>query len=215
MMAICLIAALEAIGAAILSNKEELTSLDAAIGDADHGINMARGFQAVSGKLSTLGEPADAGTVLKTVGMTLITTVGGASGPLYGTAFLRAAAVGQGKNVLSPNDVGAMLAAAIGGIKERGKAVRGEKTMLDALEPAYEAFTSAERQGRSLVECLAAARESALDGVMFTKTIIATKGRASYLGERSIGHQDPGATSSYLMLAALEEFCRSQEQGGA
>jgi len=211
-MANCLIAAVEAIGAAIASNKEVLTSLDAAIGDADHGINMARGFQAVSGKLSTLVQTADAATVLKTVGMTLITTVGGASGPLYGTAFLRAAAAGQGKNTLSPSDVGNMLAAAIAGIKERGKAVRGEKTMLDALEPAYEAFKPAEQQGKSLVECLAAARESALDGVMFTKSIIATKGRASYLGERSLGHQDPGATSAYLIIAALEEFCRSQEQ---
>lgn len=211
----CLIDAIEAIGEIIAANKEELTNLDAAIGDADHGINMARGFQAVGVKLKGLTSEADAAMVLKTVGMTLITTVGGASGPLYGTAFLRAAAMGQGKHQLTAAHAAEMLAAAISGIKERGKAVRGEKTMLDALEPAYEAFKKAEQAGKSLAECFAEARQSAFEGVVYTKSIIATKGRASYLGERSIGHQDPGATSSYLILSALEEFCRTQEQGGA
>lgn len=207
--------AIGAISEAIAKNKEELTSLDAAIGDADHGINMARGFQAVDAKLSQLGENTDAAAVLKTVGMTLISTVGGASGPLYGTAFLRAAASLQGKESFTPKDAAAMLAAAITGIKERGKAVRGEKTMLDALEPAYEALVSAEQAGKSLAGCLAAARASAFDGVAYTKTIIATKGRASYLGERSLGHQDPGATSSYLILEALEQFCLTQAAGEA
>lgn len=211
----CIVGAIGAISTAIAKNKEELTSLDAAIGDADHGINMARGFQAVSAKLSQLAADTDAAAVLKTVGMTLISTVGGASGPLYGTAFLRAAASLQGKQGFAAADGAAMLAAAIAGIKERGKAVRGEKTMLDALEPAYEAFVSAEQAGKSLSECLTAARASAFDGVAYTKTIIATKGRASYLGERSLGHQDPGATSSYLILEALEQFCLSQTVGEA
>lgn len=203
------VAALEAIGQAIIENKDYLTTLDAAIGDADHGINMARGFQAVVEKTRNLPDTTDIGTLLKTVGMTLISTVGGASGPLYGTAFLRAAGVAQGLSVIDGDTAAAMLQAAIGGIKERGKATRGEKTMLDALEPAYEAFISAANAKKSLVDCLEEAHAAAAAGVEHTKTIIATKGRASYLGERSLGHQDPGATSSTIMLKALLEYCRS------
>lgn len=192
----------------VISNKQMLTDLDAAIGDGDHGINMARGFEAVQVKLQGLVPEADIGKVMKTVGMTLISSVGGASGPLYGTAFLRAAGPSQGKTEIDPETAGLMLAAAITGIKERGKAIRGEKTMLDALEPAYAAFMEGANGGKSLITCLELACEAALQGVEFTKTIIATKGRASYLGERSIGHQDPGATSSYIMLKALLEFLR-------
>ncbi|MDT8903059.1 dihydroxyacetone kinase subunit DhaL [Anaeroselena agilis] len=206
------ISALEAVSEAIGRNKEYLTSLDAAIGDADHGINMARGFDAVVAKARTLPPDADVGTVLKTAGMTLISTVGGAAGPLYGTAFLRAAGTAQGA-AIDGAAVIRMLEAAINGIKERGKAVRGEKTMLDALEPAVEAFADRYKAGRPLVECLDAACEAADKGVAFTKTIIATKGRASYLGERSIGHQDPGATSSFIILKALADFCRQYESG--
>ena len=138
----------------------------------------------------------------------LISSVGGASGPLYGTAFLRAASVCLGKYELDKETAAMMLAAAITGIKERGKAVRGEKTMLDALEPAYDAFVESAGAQKSLLECLKAACEAAGQGVEFTKTIVATKGRASYLGERSIGHQDPGATSSYIMLQTLLECSR-------
>ncbi|XFO69616.1 PEP-dependent dihydroxyacetone kinase, ADP-binding subunit DhaL [Sporomusa silvacetica DSM 10669] len=205
------IAAMEALADVIIANKEKLTELDAAIGDADHGINMTRGFEAVRVKLSAAEQMEDIGGVLKLVGMTLISTVGGASGPLYGTAFIRAAAVAQGKTVIDTDIVAQMFKAAIGGIKDRGKAVRGEKTMLDALEPAYEAFTQAMVKGESLTDCLTLATAAAASGVEYTKTIIATKGRASYLGERSIGHQDPGATSSYLMLAALTAFAIEQE----
>jgi dihydroxyacetone kinase-like protein len=196
------------IGEIVISNKQMLTDLDAAIGDGDHGINMARGFAAVQLKLQGLGTETDIGKVMKTVGMTLISSVGGASGPLYGTAFLRAAGLGQGKTELDSETAGLMLAAAIAGIKERGKATRGEKTMLDALEPAYDAFIAGANGGETSVICLELACDAALKGVEFTKTIIATKGRASYLGERSIGHQDPGATSSYIMLKALLEFLR-------
>ncbi|MBP2628292.1 MAG: dihydroxyacetone kinase, subunit [Firmicutes bacterium] len=196
------------IGQAIINNKQLLTDLDAAIGDGDHGINMARGFEAVGAKLQSLEPDKDIGTILKTVGMTLITSVGGASGPLYGTAFLRAANLGLGRYELDKEIAANMLAVAITGIKERGKATRGEKTMLDVLEPAYDAFVEAAGAQKSLIECLESACESARLGVEFTKTIVATKGRASYLGERSIGHQDPGATSSYIMLQTLLEYIR-------
>ena len=205
------IAAIEALADAVIANKERLTELDAVIGDADHGINMARGFEAVRGKLAA-ANPADIGGVLKMIGMTLISTVGGASGPLYGTAFMRAAAAVQGKTTIDAETAATMLNAAIGGVKDRGKAVRGEKTMLDALEPAYEAFVEQLNQGQSLLVCLEAATAAAEQGVDYTKTIIATKGRASYLGERSIGHQDAGATSSYLMLSVLTDFARQHSQ---
>lgn len=202
------VAVVEAISAAIIQNKDYLTDLDAAIGDADHGINMARGFTAVTGKLQALPPETDVGTVLKTTAMTLISTVGGAAGPLYGTAFLRGAASVQGRNTIDRAAALGLFAAAINGIKERGKAVRGEKTMLDALEPAYDAFATAAGEHKSLAVCLDAACEAAQQGIDYTKTIIATKGRASYLGERSLGHQDPGATSSYIMLKALADYCR-------
>lgn len=206
------IAAMEALADVIIANKEHLTELDAVIGDADHGINMARGFEAVRGKLAA-ANPADIGGVLKMIGMTLISTVGGASGPLYGTAFMRAAAAVQGKTAIDAETAATMLNAVIGGIKDRGKAVQGEKTMLDALEPAYEAFSQALASGKNLLACLEAATEAAARGVEYTKTIIATKGRASYLGERSLGHQDAGATSSYLMLSALTAFARQHSRG--
>lgn len=202
------IAAIEAVADIIAENKQYLTDLDQAIGDGDHGINMARGFEAVRSKLRA-ASPADIGAALKTTGMTLISTVGGASGPLYGTAFLRAAAAAQGKTSLDGAGAVQMLAAAIGGIKERGKAVKGEKTMLDALEPALEALSQAIDENKPILASLELAREAAAQGVEYTKTIIATKGRASYLGERSLGHQDPGATSSCLMLTALINYGRS------
>ena len=196
------------VGASVIENKSFLTELDAKIGDGDHGINMARGFEAVAVKLDGLGDGKDIGTVLKTIGMTLVTSVGGAAGPLYGTAFMRAAGPVQGKTAVENEAVAEMLNAAINGIKERGKATRGEKTMLDALEPAYDAYQAATQEGKDIVDSLEAACDAAQSGVEFTKTIIATKGRASYLGERSIGHQDPGATSSYLMLKAVVEYLR-------
>ena len=161
-------------------------------------------------KLATAGAD-DIGAVLKLVGATLVSTVGGASGPLYGTAFMRAGGAAQGRSSVDGSLAVEMLAAAIGGIKDRGKAVRGEKTMLDALEPAYEALQEGVKAGKTLAESLELAAAAAASGVEYTKTIIATKGRASYLGERSLGHQDAGATSSYLMLAALARFAKGQE----
>lgn len=196
-----------AIAAAINENKEMLTNLDAAIGDADHGINMSRGFEAVKIKLEE-SEDKDIASMLKKVGMTLISTVGGASGPLYGTAFLRAASAVQGVEYITREKAMEMLSAAIKGIKDRGKAEKGEKTMLDALEPAFEAFSQGVAENKNLTDCLDAASKAAEAGVRYTATIKATKGRASYLGERSIGHQDPGATSSYIILKVLTEYCK-------
>jgi phosphoenolpyruvate---glycerone phosphotransferase subunit DhaL len=209
------IAAITAVGQAIIKNKEYLTELDREIGDADHGINMAKGFEAVITKISSLEEDKDIGFVLKTVAMTLISSVGGASGPLYGTAFLRAAVPAAGKVELDSLTAQAMWEAAVTGIKERGKANRGEKTMLDALEPALEAFSEGIKENKTLLTCLELASTAAQEGVEYTKTIAATKGRASYLGERSIGHQDPGATSASIMISALLEFCHSNRVGGA
>lgn len=206
-----IITAIGALADIIIANKEKLTEIDAVIGDADHGSNMARGFEAVRAKLATAGAD-DIGAVLKLVGATLVSTVGGASGPLYGTAFMRAGGAAQGQSSVDGTLAVEMLAAAIGGIKDRGKAVRGEKTMLDALEPAYEALQEGLKAGKTLAESLELAAAAAAAGVEYTKTIIATKGRASYMGERSLGHQDAGATSSYLMLAALARFAKNQRQ---
>ncbi len=185
-------------------NKDFLTGLDSAIGDGDHGINMSRGFLAVMEKLPQM-EDKDIATILKNVGMTLVSTVGGASGPLYGTAFMRAGAAAAGKTALRGADFLALLDAAVEGIRQRGKAEKGEKTMLDALVPALEAFEAEHASGASPRRALERAVDAAREGVEHTKTIIATKGRASYLGERSLGHQDPGATSALLMLEALLE----------
>lgn len=190
----------------ITENKDFLTELDREIGDSDHGINMSRGFNAVMEKLSP--DESDIGAVLKKAGMTLLSKVGGASGPLYGTAYMEAGKLTLGKTELNPEDMKAVLEAAIAGIQKRGKAVKGEKTMLDALIPASESFNKKIAEGADMVTGLNAACESAREGVEYTKTIIATKGRASYLGERSIGHQDPGATSALITLEAIRDYMK-------
>lgn len=190
----------------IIDNKEYLTELDREIGDADHGVNMARGFQAVLEKVPQ--DSDDVGAVLKKTGKTLLSTVGGASGPLYGTAFMEAGKAVAGKERLEAADVPAILDAAIAGIQKRGKAAQGEKTMLDALIPALETYREKLESGSDLSEAMDAACAAARDGVEFTKTIRATKGRASYLGDRSIGHQDPGATSATLIMEAVRDFLR-------
>jgi len=180
-------------------NREFLTELDAAIGDGDHGINMDRGFDAVTLKMADIPD-ADIGAMFKAVGMALVSTVGGASGPLYGTAFMRAGAALAGKTELSQDDVLAGMKAALEGIQTRGKAVQGEKTMLDALIPAINAFEEGQAAGLDNKAIWSKVLKAAQDGIEYTKTIIATKGRASYLGERSLDHQDPGATSMTLIL---------------
>lgn len=197
---------LERIADVLHENVRYLTQLDSPIGDADHGVNMDRGFTAIRGKFSEMATMDIAGR-LKTVGMTLVSTVGGASGPLYGTAFLRAATAAGGKQELSSADLVAMLDAFLGGIVARGKAQPGEKTMVDALTPATNSAKEALAQGKDIAEITARAAAAAEEGMKATIPMLATKGRASYLGERSIGHQDPGATSSWLILRSLAETC--------
>jgi phosphoenolpyruvate---glycerone phosphotransferase subunit DhaL len=188
-------------------NRDYLTQLDSPIGDADHGINMDRGFKAVIDKLPTVAG-MDIGSILKTVGTTLVSTVGGASGPLYGTAFLRAGMATSGKHELYEADYIGMLEAALEGIKARGKAQPGEKTMVDALTPALAAAKEAQTEGLDLSQVMRHASDAAEVGMKSTIPMLATKGRASYLGERSIGHQDPGATSSWLILKTLADTYR-------
>ncbi|MFL5591798.1 MAG: dihydroxyacetone kinase subunit DhaL [Ktedonobacteraceae bacterium] len=195
---------LERIADVLHENAAYLTQLDSAIGDADHGINMDRGFTAVRAKFPSMAT-MDIATQLKTVGTTLVSTVGGASGPLYGTAFLRAGVAVAGKQQLGPADVVALLEAFLGGIVARGKAQPGEKTMVDALTPALAAAKQALNEGLPLKELASRATQAAEEGMKATIPLLATKGRASYLGERSVGHQDPGATSSWLILRSLTE----------
>lgn len=183
-------------------NKTWLTQLDTAIGDADHGNNMNRGFKKVHTQLEGLREK-DIGAILKAVAMTLISTVGGASGPLYGTFFLQAGNKLAGKNELSAAEVAQLLRAGLEGVKMRGKAQPGDKTMVDVLNPVTEAFERDVNAGMPLAEALANAVQAAEQGVNETIPLIAKKGRASYLGERSKGHQDPGATSSKLIIECL------------
>ena len=187
-------------------HKDELTQLDAAIGDADHGANMARGFNAVSGKLGELKDK-DIGTIFKTVAMTLISTVGGASGPLYGTLFLQAANGANGKSELTLQDIYSVLSAGLHGLMNRGKAAVGEKTMVDALVPALDAMKP---QGEdTIVAGIDRAVAAAKEGADSTIPLVAKKGRGSYLGERSAGHLDPGAASSVLLLEALQKAVQS------
>ncbi len=199
---------LSKIAGIISDNKDFLTELDREIGDSDHGINLARGFTAVMEKITP--EDADIGATLKKAGMTLLSKVGGASGPLYGTAYMEAGKVLAGKSELDAEGLKSAFEAAIAGIQKRGKAVKGEKTMLDAIIPAYETYSQKISDGADMITALEAACNSAREGVEYTKTIIATKGRASYLGERSIGHQDPGATSSTLMLEAVLDVLKGK-----
>jgi dihydroxyacetone kinase-like protein len=193
---------LQTVAAVLTQNKEYLTDLDAAIGDADHGINMDRGFKKVMSQLPSVVDK-DIGSILKTTGMALISSVGGAGGPLYGTLFMRAGTAVDGKQQLTDEDVVVLLQAAVDGVVQRGKAQLGDKTMVDVLVPAVEAFKQAVEEESETIAALQRAVTAAEEGMKDTIPMLAKKGRASYLGERSIGHQDPGATSSYLILRAL------------
>lgn len=195
---------IKAFALVINENKEFLTQLDSAIGDADHGINMDRGFQAVLNKMPSL-ETQDIGAMSKGIGMVLISTVGGASGPLYGTFFLQIGMTSAGKLELSLTEWITALESAIDGIVKRGKASPGDKTMLDSLMPGLAALKEKAVAGASISEALHASADAAQAGMLATIPWIAKKGRASYLGERSAGTQDPGATSSYLLLKAAAD----------
>ena len=195
------LAVIEEMAAAMEEHRRALTRLDSEIGDGDHGNNMHRGFQAALERLeaTTPQSPADS---LKAVSTALISKVGGAAGPLYGTAFLRASSALSGKEDLSPEDVAEAIGAALSGVKQRGKAEEGDKTMVDALAPAAEAAKEAASAGAGAGEVFRAAAEAAGEGAEATVELTAKRGRASYLGERAAGHMDPGARSSYLLLNA-------------
>ena len=184
----------------IVEQEAYLTELDAAIGDADHGANLVRGWSKVRTWLEAESESyPDVSTLLRTVAMTLISNVGGAAGPLYGAFFLRAAkdAGGEAVNLVQ---LAQMFCSGLEGVQQRGKAQLGEKTMIDAMHPAVTALKMAAQDGASIEEALTAAQRAAEAGMVHTIDLEATKGRASYLGPRSIGHQDPGATSTYFLF---------------
>lgn len=199
--------ALRAAARVISEHRDELIRLDREIGDGDHGENMTRGFTALVSKLDTT-EPLSPGAVLKLAASTLISTVGGAAGPLYGTAFLRAAAAVGDAAELDPRSVAAALQAALEGVVARGKAVVGDKTMVDALTPAVAAAESVAVTGGDVAAVLSAAAEAAEQGAESTVPLVARKGRASYLGERSAGHLDPGARSTALLLRTFAGSAR-------
>lgn len=190
---------LDKIGDKIIEEKDYLTELDRPIGDNDHGINMAKGFTEVKKKLPSL-KGQDLGSIFKTVGMTLVSTVGGSSGPLYGTAFMKMGMSLTAKKEMSFAEFLTAFKAGVEGVGQRGRSAAEEKTMLDAMIPAKEAMESTWNATQDPKAAFAAGIAAAKEGVAFTKTIAATKGRASYLGERSIGHQDPGATSFTMLL---------------
>ena len=196
---------LEGAAASLKENRDYLTQLDAAIGDADHGTNMDRGFTAVVTKLGADDAPHAPGPMLIAAGSTLVSTVGGASGPLWGTALRRAGrAIGSGDE-FDAAQLALALRAALDGVVELGAAEEGDKTMVDSLSPAVHALDESLKSGASIAEALATAQAAGEEGMRATVPLLAQKGRASYLGERSIGHQDPGATSTALILAALAQ----------
>lgn len=190
--------------AVVAENKVYLTELDSAIGDADHGINMDRGFTAVVAKLDGIAG-ADIGQTLKTVGTTLVSTVGGASGPLYGMFFMQMGGAAAGKETLTAEELATAYEAGLGGVLRIGKAEPGDKTMVDALVPARDALRAAIADGASAGDAVRRMADAAEEGMLATVPLVARKGRASYLGERSAGHQDPGATSSHLLLRSAAE----------
>ncbi len=233
---------LRAFAAEIAARRDELTDLDAAIGDADHGVNMHRGMQAVAAKLPAAGgvETAETvsatgametahgpgtmeiahgpagtplGPIFKTAGMTLVSTVGGAAGPLYGTLFLEMGKAAADRTTLTAPEWAGVVTAGVAGVQLRGKADAGDKTMVDALLPAAEALRAAAGSGASLPAASRAAADAAAEGMRATTPLVARKGRASYLGERSAGHQDPGATSTWLLLETAAVTFEGGERG--
>jgi len=197
----------EALQQVFVENREMLTALDSALGDGDCGVSMERGFTAAHAELSAQ-PPPDPRAAFQSVAAVLIRTMGGASGPLYGTFFLRAGAACAGKSELAAADVVALFQAGVEGLQQRGKAEPGDKTMLDAWLPALDAMRRALEEGSGLAEILERGAAAAEAGMRATIAMQARKGRASYLGDRSIGHQDAGATGSYLLLKAAAEVWR-------
>ena len=200
--------AVDAVIAAIMAQKDYLTAVDAKTGDGDHGLNMARGFTATEERLAELPVDASLAEVLHEIGRAFIENVGGAAGPLYGIAFVRAGEAVGAKTRLDVASFEKLFSAGIDAIQRRGKAVRGDKTMLDTLIPIRDAFLPENAEGKSLRECLEDAREAGRAGAEYTKTIAARRGRAALIGTRSIGIEDPGAMSSLIMFRALCGYLR-------
>ena len=201
--------ALDAVAAAIIAQKDYLTDLDAKTGDGDHGLNMARGFRATQEVVEEMDDTSKPGPVLQAIGKALIHNVGGAAGPLYGAGFVRAGEACDEDTHMNVVSMEKLLRAAIEAIQKRGRAEKGDKTMLDTLIPIHECFLPENAQGKTLFEVLQEASKAAGEGVNYTKTIAARKGRASLVGERSIGFEDPGAVSSMIMYRALYQFLKN------
>lgn len=200
--------AVDAVIAAVMAQKDYLTAVDAKTGDGDHGLNMARGFAAAEERLAELPPDAPLAEVLHHIGRAFIENVGGAAGPLYGIAFVRAGEAVSGKTRLDVASFEKLFTAGIDAIQRRGKAVRGDKTMLDTLIPIRDAFLPENAEGKSLRECIEDALEAGRAGAEYTKTIAARRGRAALIGARSIGIEDPGAMSSLIMFRALCAYLR-------
>jgi dihydroxyacetone kinase-like protein len=198
----------QAIGDAIEADKGRLSELDGVIGDADHGVTMSIGFTAVNEALGKLDAGADPTTVFNTAAKSFLNAVGASSGPLYGTAFMRAGAAVKGKAAIDRDGLADCIVAMAKGMQDRGKAERGEKTMMDAWLPAADAIQAAKARDDDAVGCLEAAVAAAEAGAEATKSMLATKGRASRLGERALGHIDPGAASAVTLLKAMTEAVR-------
>ena len=190
-------------------NKEYLTELDATIGDGDHGLNLHKGFTAMVDKIRD-DSGCDIGDMLKKSGLALVSSVGGASGPLYGTAFMKASIKVSGKSQIDLKDFLEMLQAALEGVKLRGKAEIDDKTMVDAIEPALNQLKKSLDNGENSIDTLFKVKEAAYKGADHTMEIIAKKGRASYLGDRSLGHKDPGAASSALIFETIYDYVKSK-----
>ena len=200
--------AFDAVANTIISQKDYLSGIDAKAGDGDHGFNMARGFAAARDAVDEMEDTSKPGPVLKTIGKALIQNVGGAAGPLYGAAFVKAAEACDDDTAMNKQSFAKLLDAAVKAIQDRGHAQQGDKTILDALIPIRDCFLPENTEDKNLYEVLQEASKAAGDGVSYTKTIPARKGRASLVGERSIGVEDPGAVSTMIMYRALYQFLK-------
>jgi len=200
--------AVDAVALAVIAQKDYLCSIDAKIGDGDHGLNMQRGFKAVQEAMEEMDDTTNPKEVLKAIGEALMNNVGGAAGPLYAVAFLKASEVCPDNATLTVENIEKMLSAAISGIEQRGRSQQGDKTMLDVIIPIRDCFKNENAAGKNLFDVLADASKAAKAGVDYTKTIAARKGRASYVGERSIGYEDPGAVSSMIIYRAFYNFLK-------
>lgn len=199
---------IERIARDIIEQEDYLTGLDSAIGDGDHGVSMARGFREAAKRMAVM-EWKDIGSIFEKVGSTLVSVIGGATGPIFGTFFLKAGKVAEGKEEVDIGDLAAMFEAGLRGVTSLGRAEVGDKTMVDALQPAVMALRRASDEGATMIDAFERAAEAAREGMESTRSLVARKGKASYLGERSLGHPDPGAGSIYLIFKSISGSLKS------